>query len=290
MNTHEDKKMHTAQVGDISFSNTLPFKLIAGPCSLEGRDMGMRIAEHLCGVSSRLGIPFVFKASFDKANRTGLSKRGLGWDEAAPIFQEIKAAFGCPIITDVHLPEQCATVAQVVDMLQIPAFLCRQTDMIKAAVATGKPVNIKKGQFLSPPEMAQVVKKAEDSGGRHIMLCERGFAFGYNELISDMRGLTIMAQTGWPVIFDATHSVQRPGALGGSSGGDRHMVETLARAAVAVGVAGVFIETHPDPANALSDGPNMVPLDQVEGLLTTLRAVDQCTKAHGYQAFSLSPL
>jgi 2-dehydro-3-deoxyphosphooctonate aldolase (KDO 8-P synthase) len=273
-------------ISGISFSNAESIKLIAGPCSLESRDMAMTIAEHLSGVSHRLGIPFIFKGSFDKANRTSLSKRGMGWDQALRIFEEVKETFSCPVLTDVHLPTQCRDVASVADVLQIPAFLCRQTDLIQSAAATGKPLHIKKGQFLSPQEMQQVAKKAEASGAQSILLCERGFSFGYNMLISDMRGIPIMAASGWPVIFDATHSVQRPGGMGGTSGGDRHMVETLARAAVGVGVSGLFMETHPKPEEALSDGPNMVPLDQIEGMLQTLIAIDQCTKIKPYQAFS----
>jgi len=279
-------QVKNVSVGDFSFSSCDMIKLIAGPCSLESRDMAMGIAEHLADVSGRLGIPFIFKGSFDKANRTSLSKRGLSWEQALRIFEEVKKTFSCPVLTDVHLPSQCRDVAEVVDVLQIPAFLCRQTDLIQSAAATGRPLHIKKGQFLSPQEMHQVAKKAEDSGAKGILLCERGFAFGYNMLISDMRSLPIMAASGWPVVFDATHSVQRPGGMGGTSGGDSHMVETLARAAVGVGVSGLFMETHPNPKEALSDGPNMVPLDQIEGLLKTLMAIDQCTKAISYQEFS----
>jgi 2-dehydro-3-deoxyphosphooctonate aldolase (KDO 8-P synthase) len=276
------------EVGRFSFSNRGKIKLIAGPCSLESRDLAMRVAEHLAGVSDRLSIPFVFKGSFDKANRTSLSGRGMGWDQAMKIFQEIKRSFGCPVLTDVHLPHQCKDVAEVVDILQIPAFLCRQTDLIQSAASTGRPLHIKKGQFLSPQEMHKVAEKAAASGASGVLLCERGFSFGYNMLINDMRSLPIMAASGWPVIFDATHSVQRPGALGGVSGGDRCMVEALARAALGVGVSGLFMETHPCPQEALSDGPNMVPLDQIEGLLKTCIAIDQCTKNHVYQEFSLS--
>ena len=286
-----DKKerLKSVSVGGFEFSNQSAIKLIAGPCSLESREMAMRIAEHLSGISRRLEIPFVFKGSFDKANRTSLSNRGMDWDQAARIFEEIKSAFSCPVLTDVHLPSQCAAIAEVADVLQIPAFLCRQTDLIQSAAATGKPLHIKKGQFLSPDEMKQVAKKAESSGAKGIMLCERGFTFGYNMLVSDMRSLAIMASSGWPVVFDATHSVQRPGGRGGTSGGDRHMIETLARAAAGVGVSGVFMETHPCPEEALSDGPNMVPLDQIEGLLKTLIAIDRCAKSKPYQGFSTSP-
>jgi 2-dehydro-3-deoxyphosphooctonate aldolase (KDO 8-P synthase) len=275
-------------VGDILFQNRAPIKLIAGPCSLESRDMALRIAEHLQNLSLKKKIPFIFKASFDKANRTSLSKRGIGMDTALRIFEEIKKTYRCPIMTDVHLPTQCSAVADVADVLQIPAFLCRQTDLIQSAAKTGKTLNIKKGQFISPEEMIQVARKAEESGGKKILLCERGFSFGYNNLVNDMRGLATMAQSGWPVIFDATHSVQRPGGKGHCSGGDRHMVEALARAATAVGVAGLFMETHFSPETALSDGPNMVPLHHMEELISTLIDIDACTKERKYCSFSTS--
>lgn len=228
--------------------------------------------------SSRIGV--IYKTSYDKANRTSLAgKRGVGMEEAMPIFAEVKEKFGMPVLTDVHSPEQCAPVAEVVDVLQIPAFLCRQTDLLVAAAKTGRVVNIKKGQFLAPWDMKNVLGKVTGSGNTNVMLTERGASFGYNTLVTDMRSLPIMAQTGAPVIFDATHSVQQPGGQGASTGGDRTMVPVLARAAVAVGVAGLFIETHPDPDNAPSDGPNMVPLDQLEALLAQLKALDNVVKA-----------
>ncbi len=280
--------MKTVSIGSLSFNNMLPFGLIAGPCILENREQPLAIATHLAQVCKDLHIPFIFKSSFDKANRTGVGSRGMSWEEAVDIFQEIKTKVGCPLITDVHLPHQCKEVASVVDVLQIPAFLCRQTDLIQAAAETGKPLNIKKGQFLSPQEMKAVVKKAQAYGNDKVMVCERGVSFGYNTLVNDMRALPIMAETGCPVIFDVTHSVQRPGALGDKSGGERQFTETLARAAIGVGVAGLFIETHPDPECALSDGPNMIPLEFMRGLLSTLKALDDLTKSFPYQSFSAS--
>ncbi|HEY6355110.1 MAG TPA: 3-deoxy-8-phosphooctulonate synthase [Burkholderiaceae bacterium] len=267
-------------VGKASFGNDLPFGLIAGPCALEGRGHALEMASALKEMTSRLGIGLVFKTSFDKANRTSASSaRGLGLKAALPIFAEIRLSLGVPVLTDVHESEQCAQIAEVVDVLQIPAFLCRQTDLLVAAAKTGRVVNVKKGQFLAPWDMANVVAKITGAGNRNVLVTERGVSFGYNTLVSDMRALPIMARTtGAPVIFDATHSVQQPGGRGTSSGGEREFVPVLARAAVAVGVAGVFIETHPDPDHAPSDGPNMVPLREFEGLVKTLMAFDALAK------------
>lgn len=267
------------QAGNVTFGNDLPFSLIAGPCQMETRDHTMMMAESLTKLAEKLGIGLVYKTSFDKANRTSVSgQRGAGLEKALPIFQEIKDTFGCPVLTDVHNEAQCAIVGEVVDILQIPAFLCRQTDLLLAAAATGKVVNVKKGQFLAPNDMANVVKKVEAGGNENIMLTERGSSFGYNTLVNDMRALPIMAATGYPVIFDTTHSVQQPGGLGGSSGGQREFIAPLARAAIAVGVAGIFAETHQDPDNAPSDGPCMVPLGGMEELLTSLQAIDRVVK------------
>ncbi|MCB1380543.1 MAG: 3-deoxy-8-phosphooctulonate synthase [Alphaproteobacteria bacterium] len=268
------------QVGKVSFGNGLPLALIAGPCQLESHDHAFMVAERLRDICGRLGVGLVFKSSFDKANRTSLAgKRGLGLEKSLAVFAAISQELDLPVLTDVHEVGHCSEVAHVVDILQIPAFLCRQTDLLVAAARAGKPVNVKKGQFLAPWDMRNVVDKLVESGNSDVLLTERGASFGYNTLVSDMRALPIMAETGAPVIFDATHSVQQPGGLGGASGGDRRMVPVLARAAVAVGIAGVFIETHEDPDRAPSDGPNMVPLDQIEGLLKTLIAIDQVTKA-----------
>jgi len=267
-------------VGKVTFSNRAPFSLIAGPCALESRDHALECAEAIKAITDRLGIGLVFKTSFDKANRTSLSGgRGVGLNEAMPIFAEIKEKLDLPVVTDVHAAEQCAPVAEVIDILQIPAFLCRQTDLLVAAAKTGRVVNVKKGQFLAPWDMKNVLSKVTGSGNPNVLLTERGASFGYNTLVTDMRALPIMAQTGAPVVFDATHSVQQPGGQGASTGGDRNMVPVLARAAVAVGVAGVFIETHPDPDKAPSDGPNMVPLKDLEALLTQLKALDDVIKA-----------
>lgn len=269
----------TVRAGPVAFGNHLPLSIIAGPCQLESRDHGLFMAERLKAISEDLGIGLVFKASFDKANRTSLSApRGLGLEESLAIFAEIRERFDLPVLTDVHLPEQCAPVAEAVDILQIPAFLCRQTDLLVAAARTGRPVNVKKGQFLAPWDMKNVAAKLSASGDGGIMLCERGVSFGYNTLVTDFRGLPVMAAEGHPVIFDATHSVQQPGGQGTSSGGQREFVPLLARAAVAVGVAGVFIETHDDPDKAPSDGPNMVPLDALPALLRLLRDLDAFVK------------
>jgi 2-dehydro-3-deoxyphosphooctonate aldolase (KDO 8-P synthase) len=266
-------------VGPVKFGNTLPISIIAGPCQLESRAHALEVAGALKEIAGRLGIGLVYKTSFDKANRTsGSAARGVGLAQALPIFAEIRSSLGLPVLTDVHEAAQCAEAAQAVDVLQIPAFLCRQTDLLLAAAATGKVVNVKKGQFLAPWEMANVVAKITGGGNPNVLVTERGASFGYNTLVSDMRALPIMAETGAPVIFDATHSVQQPGGKGTSSGGQREFVPVLARAAVAVGVAGVFIETHPDPDHAPSDGPNMVPLREFEGLIKTLMAFDALSK------------
>ena len=271
--------MKTVTVQNIEIANNRPFTLIAGPCQMESRDHAFEMCGELVELTGRLGIPFIYKTSFDKANRTSIkTQRGLGIDKALPIFAALKEEFGVPMLTDVHLPDQCAAVAAAVDVLQIPAFLCRQTDLLIAAAQTGKAVNVKKGQFLAPWDMSNVAAKISESGNDNIMLCERGASFGYNTLVSDMRSLPIMAKTGYPVIFDATHSVQQPGGQGDRSGGDREMVPVLARAAVAVGVAGVFMETHQDPDNAPSDGPNMVKLGDLPGVLEELMEIDIIAK------------
>jgi len=267
-------------VGTARFGNSLPLALISGPCALESRDHALEIAAALKEIAGKIGIGLVYKTSFDKANRTSAkSHRGLGLDSALPIFAEIRQKLGVPILTDVHEAQQCARVAQVVDVLQIPAFLCRQTDLLVAAAATGRVINVKKGQFLAPWDMANVVAKVTGAGNRNVLVTERGASFGYNTLVSDMRALPILARTsGAPVIFDATHSVQQPGGQGTSSGGEREFVPVLARAAVAVGVAGVFIETHDNPDQAPSDGPTMVPLKQMDGLLRRLIEFDRLAK------------
>jgi len=279
--------MKVVNIGDISVANNLPFILIAGPCALESREVAFRCAESLRKTTDELNIPFVFKSSFDKANRTSLNaRRGVPMKDALKIFEEIKKEFGCLIVTDVHESWQCQEVAGVVDVLQIPAFLCRQTDLLVAAAQTGKTVEIKKGQFLAPWDMENVYKKVTMSGNENVLLCERGSCFGYNRLVSDMRSLKIMADFGYPVIFDATHSVQEPGGLGGSSGGNRDYVELLARAAMSIGVAGLYIETHFDPKNAFSDGPNMVPLHVVKDFLVTMKRFDEVAKSTPYQDMS----
>ncbi len=270
------------RVGEITFSNDLPFVLIGGPCQLESLDHTIDLAGKIVEITNKLSIPYIFKASFDKANRTSISgARGVGLEKAMDIFKAVKKQFGCPVITDVHEPGQCAPVAEVVDMLQIPAFLCRQTDLVVAAAKTGKPLNIKKGQFLAPWDMKNVVTKADQSGNTNVLVTERGVSFGYNTLVVDMRSLPIMAQqTGCPVVIDATHSVQQPGGQGTSTGGQREFAPVLARAAVAVGVAGVFIETHQDPDKSPSDGPNMIPLAELEGVLASLKAIDRLVKGY----------
>lgn len=266
-------------VRNVRFGNDLPLALIAGPCQLESREHGLMMAEQLAEMADKAGIGLVFKASFDKANRTSLTgARGMGLEASLEVFTEIRERFGLPVLTDVHLPDQCARVAQVVDILQIPAFLCRQTDLLVAAARTGSVVNVKKGQFLAPWDMRNVIGKVTDSGNPDVMVTERGVSFGYNTLVNDFKGLPVMKSFGAPVIFDATHSVQQPGGLGGASGGDRRFVEPLARAAVAVGVAGVFVETHDDPDNAPSDGPNMVPLHDMPRLIDVLMRFDAVSK------------
>jgi 2-dehydro-3-deoxyphosphooctonate aldolase (KDO 8-P synthase) len=273
------KPNSSVTVGNVVFGNTAPLSLIAGPCQLESRQHAFDMAGALKELTEKLGLGLVYKTSYDKANRTSLGgTRGAGLDAALPVFDDLRTAFSLPILTDIHTEEQCALVAPHVDILQIPAFLSRQTDLLIAAARTGKVVNVKKGQFLAPWDMKNVVAKITGSGNVNVLVTERGASFGYNTLVSDMRALPIMAEIGAPVIFDATHSVQQPGGQGGSSGGDRRFVETLARAAVAVGVAGVFIETHQDPDNAPSDGPNMVPLKDLPTLLERLMAFDRVAK------------
>jgi 2-dehydro-3-deoxyphosphooctonate aldolase (KDO 8-P synthase) len=267
-------------IGDVRFGNALPLALIAGPCQLEGRGHAFDMAGRLKEICARLGLGLVYKTSFDKANRTSLSgKRGVGLAGALPIFADIRKELGLPVLTDVHEPAQCAEVAVAVDVLQIPAFLCRQTDLLVAAAQTGRVVNVKKGQFLAPWDMKNVLAKILESGNPNVLLTERGVSFGYNTLVSDMRALPILQRLGAPVVFDATHSVQQPGGQGASTGGEREFVPVLARAAVAVGVAGLFIETHQDPDNAPSDGPNMIPLDRMEPLLERLIAFDRLAKS-----------
>ena len=270
----------TISIGDHKISNDRPITIFAGPCAMESREHALMMARALADISNRLGFALVYKSSFDKANRTAKDAgRGLGLEAALPIFAEIKDTLGLPVVTDVHLPEQCAAVADVVDVLQIPAFLCRQTDLLLAAAATDRVIKIKKGQFLAPWDMKNVVAKVVGSGNPNVIVTERGTSFGYNTLVSDFRGLPIMAEMGTPVVFDATHSVQQPGGQGGSTGGDRTMVPVLARAAVAVGVAGLFLETHDNPDTAPSDGPNMVPLAEFEALMQRLMAFDAVAKA-----------
>ena len=273
--------MRTIRFKNFEISNNLPFVLIAGPCQTESRDHSMMMAENIKKICDKLKINFIYKSSFDKANRSSVSsKRGMGLENTLPIFAEIKKNFDCPILTDIHNEEQCNLLANCdeVDVLQIPAFLCRQTDLLACAAKTNKIINVKKGQFLAPWDAQNIVQKIDHNGNNKIMLTERGVSFGYNTLVSDMRSLPIMAKTGCPVIFDATHSVQQPGGLGGASGGQREFVETLACAATAVGVAGLFIETHQDPDNAPSDGPCMLRIDSLELLLTKLKKFDEIAK------------
>jgi 2-dehydro-3-deoxyphosphooctonate aldolase (KDO 8-P synthase) len=267
--------MTEIQIGDVPCGGDHPLLLIAGPCQIEGLDHALSCASRLADIAAAVGMGFVYKSSFDKANRTSAhAARGVGMDEGLAIMARVRSEFGCPVLSDVHLPEQCAPAAEALDVLQIPAFLCRQTDLLLAAAATGAVVNIKKGQFLAPWDMAHVAAKVAGAGNERIMLTERGTSFGYNTLVSDMRALPEMAKLGHPVIFDATHSVQQPGGLGGSSGGQREFVPVLARAAVAVGVEGLFMEAHEDPDNAPSDGPNMVPLDAMQDVLSRLQRID----------------
>lgn len=270
----------TVEIGGLRVSNAAPLALISGPCQIEGRDHALRIAERLAGIARGAGVGLIFKSSYDKANRTSLSaRRGVGMEEGLRILSDIRAEIGCPTLTDVHAPEQCAPVAEAVDVLQIPAFLCRQTDLLLAAGRTGAAINVKKGQFLAPWDMPNVAAKIASTGNERILLCERGASFGYNALVADMRSLPIMARTGYPVVMDATHSVQQPGGLGGASGGQREFAPVMARAAVAIGVAAVFIETHEDPDRAPSDGPNMIPLDLMPALVADLAEFDRLAKA-----------
>jgi 2-dehydro-3-deoxyphosphooctonate aldolase (KDO 8-P synthase) len=274
-------KPHHVSIGNLKIGNDLPLVLIAGPCVMESRDHALEISSTLANMANELDISLIYKTSYDKANRTSSgSTRGLGLDEALKVFDDIKKETGLAVLTDVHEPSHCNVVAEVVDVIQIPAFLCRQTDLLIAAGNTGKVVNVKKGQFLAPWDMKQVVKKIETTGNSNIMVCERGASFGYNTLVSDMRSLPIMALTGYPVVFDATHSVQQPGGQGISSGGQREFVPILARSAVSIGVACVFIETHQNPDEAPSDGPNMIPLNQLSDLVKTLKKFDQLAKSN----------
>ena len=270
---------NSVKCGKLTISNAGPFTLIAGPCQLESEKHALNVASELKKITDELGVGLIFKTSFDKANRTSLNgKRGAGLEKSLPVFDKIRKQVGVPVLTDVHTIEQCEIVSKHVDVLQIPAFLCRQTDLLIAAAKTGKVINVKKGQFLAPWDMINVTKKIEDSGNKNILVTERGASFGYNTLVSDMRSLPIMAKNGYPVVFDSTHSVQQPGGMGDKSGGQREFVEYLSRAAIAVGVAAVFIETHPDPDNAPSDGPNMVPLSKMSGLLKQLVEIDNLIK------------
>ena len=270
---------HKVKCSNFEISNDKPFTLIAGPCQLENEEHALKISSELKKITTDLGINLIYKTSFDKANRTSLKgKRGMGLEKSLPIFDKIRKEVGLPVLTDVHTAEQCSIVADHVDVLQIPAFLCRQTDLLIAAAKTGKIINVKKGQFLAPWDMANVIKKIEDSGNKNILITERGASFGYNTLVSDMRALPIMSRFGFPIVFDATHSVQQPGGMGEKSGGQREFVPYLARAAIAVGVGAIFMETHEDPDNAPSDGPNMVPLNQVKTLLKKLTEIDKLIK------------
>lgn len=279
MSTPNPKPNDVIRVAQVEIGNTLPLAVFAGPCAMESRAHALETASAIKEIADKLGVGLIYKSSFDKANRTSVSSaRGVGLKEALPIFAEIRETVGLPVVTDVHEREQCAAVAEAVDVLQIPAFLCRQTDLLTAAARTGRVIKVKKGQFLAPWDMKNVVAKVVEAGNPNVLVTERGASFGYNTLVSDMRALPILAETGCPVVFDATHSVQQPGGQGTSSGGQREFVPVLARAAVAVGVAALFIETHPDPDSAPSDGPNMVPLKELEGLLGHLVALDRVTK------------
>ena len=267
-------------VGDIRIANDLPLVLLAGPCVIEGEDFTLKAASGIAAIANRVGIPLVFKSSFDKANRTSKDGfRGPGMDEGLRILQRVKDELGLPVVTDIHESHQVTAVAEVADILQTPAFLCRQTDFIDAVASSGKPVNIKKGQFLAPWDMQHVLEKAQATGNENIMLCERGASFGYNNLVSDMRSLLVMREFGAPLVYDATHSVQQPGGLGGATGGNREYVPGLSRAAVATGIAALFMEVHPDPDKAMSDGPNSLALDDLEDVLTTLKQIDEVVKA-----------
>ena len=274
-------KIHHVKVGSLTIGNDLPLTIIAGPCQMESRAHALEVASALKEIAAKAGMGLIYKSSFDKANRTSLKgKRGLGLKESLPVFAEIKEKLGLPTLTDIHEIEHCQPVSEVVDVMQIPAFLCRQTDLLVAAGNTKAVINVKKGQFLAPWDMANVVSKVESTGNTNILVTERGVSFGYNTLVTDMRSLPIMAKTGYPVVMDATHAVQQPGGQGTSSGGDRAFAPVIARAAVAVGVAAVFMETHPDPDNAPSDGPNMIKLKDIAGVLAMLKAFDQVAKAY----------
>ena len=269
------------QIGDVTIGNDLPCVLIAGPCQIESREHALETAGALAEICAGLGLGLIYKSSFDKANRTSAqSARGLGLAKGLEVLADVRERLGCPVITDVHESQQCKPVAEAVDVLQIPAFLCRQSDLLAAAAKTGAAINVKKGQFLAPWDMAQVVAKLEHFGARRLLLCDRGTSFGYNTLVTDFRGLPEMAKTGWPVVFDATHSVQQPGGLGGTSGGQREFVPVLARAALAVGIGALFVETHPDPDRAPSDGPNMIPMADLPALLRVLIGFDRWSKEH----------
>ncbi|MEM6461442.1 MAG: 3-deoxy-8-phosphooctulonate synthase [Pseudomonadota bacterium] len=272
-------KSRSVQVGPVTFSNDHPFVLIAGPCQIESREHAADIAAELISITKDLAIPLVYKSSFDKANRSSISgKRGVGMDAGLQILADIAQRFGCPVVTDIHESHQAARAAEAVDILQIPAYLCRQTDLLVAAGETGRTINVKKGQFLAPWDMANVAEKVASTGNQNILLCERGTSFGYNTQVTDLRSLPTMAQTGYPIVFDATHSVQQPGGLGTSSGGQREFVPVLARAALAVGCASLFVETHDNPAAAPSDGPNMIPLGEMKSLLARLKPIDVLAK------------
>jgi 2-dehydro-3-deoxyphosphooctonate aldolase (KDO 8-P synthase) len=272
--------MTEVSIGPLTVGNDRPLTVIAGPCQIESLDHALMIAERMAAICAEAGAGYVFKASYDKANRTSISgQRGVGMDEGLRVLAEVKARIGCPVLTDIHGPDHCAPVAEVADVLQIPAFLCRQTDLLLAAGETGAVINVKKGQFLAPWDMANVAAKIESTGNRRILLTERGVSFGYNTLVTDMRSLPVMKRTGWPVVMDATHAVQQPGGQGTSSGGQREFAPVLARAAVSLGIAAVFIETHEDPDNAPSDGPNMIPLDRMAALVNSLMAFDRLAKA-----------
>ncbi len=274
----------SVKLRNFEISNDKPFSLFAGPCQMESRDHAMKMATQMKEITSKLGINFIFKTSYDKANRTSIgSQRGMGLDKALAVFEEISTQLDVPCVTDVHESSHCAPIAEVVDVLQIPAFLCRQTDLLIAAAKTGKIIKIKKGQFLAPWDMKNVVNKVLDAGNNNILLTDRGTSFGYNTLVTDFRGLPTMAETGCPIVFDATHSVQQPGGQGGTSGGERKFVPVLARAAVAVGVAALFMETHEAPDSAPSDGPNMIPIDRMEELLKQLQAFDEVAKAQKFE-------
>jgi 2-dehydro-3-deoxyphosphooctonate aldolase (KDO 8-P synthase) len=278
----KDEAARIVRVGGTDIGNERPFVLIAGPCQIESRDHALEVAQALAGISRRTGVKVIYKSSYDKANRTSASAaRGIGMAAGLQILADVRAATGLPVLTDVHTAEQCAPAAEAVDVLQIPAFLCRQTDLLLAAGETERAINVKKGQFLAPWDMVNVAAKIAGTGNHNILLCERGVSFGYNTLVSDFRSLPIMARTGYPVVFDATHSVQQPGGQGTSSGGQREFAPALARAALAVGVAAVFIETHPDPDHAPSDGPNMIPLHDMETLVSRLAAFDRLAKQAG---------